>query len=176
MDLTSVILVLAIATLIAAFGTLRAAVQAGRQVRETEISRKLERAPYLTFQSAGGDQAAGSLVQYGAEVSNIGRGPAINCLYVRRMSPDVWCASASFDLGGGDSAEFLARQQTQTMPRFMNDGGSGRSVALCQDQFGTCHMFDPPRPPQMSYSSKRQPPWAQWYREQIKQTSIRLSS
>jgi hypothetical protein len=38
---------------------------------------------------------------------------------------------------------------------------------FCQDQTGTCHLFEPPHEPQVSPGVVGAPPWADWYRVQI---------
>jgi hypothetical protein len=146
--------------------------QAERQVTEMETSRKLEWAPYLTFQPAdGGDNLAGGFVHYNATVINIGRGPAINCILVRLISKErsTWCVSSMFDLGHGDKEKFTAHAQTSALPKFLEDKPGGSTWLFCEDQFGTCHVFNPPkRPLTWSNAAAEAPDWAGWYQTQIR--------
>jgi hypothetical protein len=168
MDLAFVTLLLFYATLFVALITFFVAVGGIWSARELQASRKLEWAPYLTFQPNPGDEGQGGFIFYTAKVTNIGRGPAINCVVARRMTPDLWQASAMFDLGGGEGHVTQARQQTDPMPEFLAQGGNARTVLFCQDQFGSWRMFDPPKPPKVSRRSWfRRQGWAKWYRSQI---------
>jgi hypothetical protein len=160
MNLVGATFLIAIVTLFVAIGGLWSA-------RELQKSRKLEWAPYLTFQPSPGDAPQGGFTHFTAKVTNIGRGPAINCTLARRLTPNVWQQSAMFDLGNGEAHTAPAPQQVGAMPDFLAKGGNARTVLMCQDQFGSCHMFDPPRPPGVSRWAFRQKPWAKWYRAQI---------
>jgi hypothetical protein len=182
MDLTGIATVaLALVTLVVAVATLVTArqtkdladytknlgVQAERQVREMEISRKLEWAPYLTFEH-GADRPAGGFEHYVATVVNIGRGPAINCLLARYLIKGKWCLSGNFEVGGGQrTGEVVALGQTDPEPTFLGQVGSGRTVMFCQDQFGDSHMFDPFRPAQSCAAAGGQTDWAEWYRARL---------
>src|SRR5438105_15181602 len=137
--------IVALATLVVAYQTKRLAkstsdlgTQAQRQVTEMETSRKLEWAPYLTFQPADRGDVLVGFVHYTATVTNIGRGPAINCLLVRLISKErsTWCVSSMFDLGHGDEAKFVAHAQTAALPRFIEDKPGGGTWLFCEDQFG----------------------------------------
>ena len=72
-----------------------------------ELARKLEWAPCLTYQpSDGGDSLVG-FVHYTATVTNIGRGPALDCFFIRVLgSTGKWCLSTRFDLGYGQNEKF----------------------------------------------------------------------
>lgn len=69
----------------------RASVQqaeaAVRMLREVQVDRELGNAPYLTFRFVSGFQGAGEPVGSKVDIENIGRGPALNCLYCARA---VW--------------------------------------------------------------------------------------
>jgi hypothetical protein len=170
--------IVALATLVVAYQTKRLAkstsdlgTQAQRQVTEMETSRKLEWAPYLTFQPAdGGDNLAGGFVHYKATVTNIGRGPATNCILVRLISTErsTWCMSSMFDLGHGDKEKFFAPAQTAALPKFLVDKPGGNTWLFCEDQFGTHHMYSPPAPPETSKVGAEALEWADWYKEQIR--------
>lgn len=94
------------------------ATQATLQVAEMELSRGLEWAPYLAVQPGAKEEAAAhDLVHFKATVTNIGRGPAINCLLVRFVHDQRWCASGNFELGGGQSAEDMLAHAQVDPPR-----------------------------------------------------------
>lgn len=144
---------------------------AERQVTEMETSRKLEWAPYLTFQpTEGGDNLVGGLAHYTATVTNIGRGAAINCVLLRLISSEksIWCMSSMFDLGQGDKERFFAPAQTTALPKFLEAKPGGSTWLLCEDQFGNDHMFNPPIPPETTSAGADASQWANWYRGQIK--------
>lgn len=135
-------------------------------VEEVRTDRELNYRPYLSF-NAGMDHPAGGLVHYQATVINVGRGPAINCLLARFMIREIWCLSANFELGSNQSLDTFAPAQVDPPPAFLGQIGAGRTVMFCQDQFGACHMFDPPRAAQVSAMAEGAPEWAAWYRERI---------
>jgi hypothetical protein len=169
-----VTVIVALATLVVAFQTRNLAgatvalgTNAERQVAEMELARRLEWTPYLTFQPTGGDQLAGGYVHYKAMATNIGRGPAINCIFLRVMGEFAWCLSSMFDLGYGQHDEFTANAQATPKPPFLGQEAGFSTLMFCQDQTGTCHLFDPPHEPQTSPAVEGAPPWADWYREQI---------
>jgi hypothetical protein len=183
MDLTGIATVaLALVTLVVAVATLVTArqtkdladytknlgVQAERQVREMETSRKLEWAPYLSFEQ-GGDNISGELTHYAAIVLNIGRGPAINCLLARYLTSRMWCVSGNFEVGGGQRTtdKVVAMSQTDPVPAFLSQMGAGRTVMFCLDQFDSSHMFDPSRRAHSWPTDGVQPEWAKWYQARL---------
>lgn len=145
------------------------ATQATLQVAEMELSRRLEWAPHLAVQPGGQEEpGGGDLVHFKATVTNIGRGPGINCLLVRFINVDHWCASGNFELGGGQSAQdMLAHGQDEPPPPFLANIGALRTVMFCRDQFGAFHMFDPPRPALVWRTGDAETDWATWYRAQV---------
>jgi hypothetical protein len=160
MNLVGATFAVACVTLVVAVGSLWSA-------RELWKSRQLDWAPYLTFQLSPGDEPQGGYTHFTAKVTNIGRGRAINCTLARRFTPNVWQQSGMFDLGNGEAHVAPSPQQNGAMPEFLAQGGNARTLLMCQDLSGTCHMFDPPRPPGISRWAFRQPAWAKWYRAQI---------
>jgi hypothetical protein len=76
----------------------------------------------LTFQPSGGDHLAGEFVHYKATATNIGRGPAINCIFIRVMGGVAWCLSSMYDLGYGQHDEFTAYAQATPKPAFLVQG------------------------------------------------------
>jgi hypothetical protein len=165
-DLTGATLLLVLATIFLAVITSLVALGGIWSAAELQAARKLDWAPYLTF-GGPSEEPHGQYLHYVATVKNIGRGPAINCIVTRRSTAEVWHQSATFDLGGGDKDRATAPQQEGGMPDFLTKLGNGRTVLLCTDQFGRCHMFDLPRARQVSRWWLRQD-WAKWYRSQIK--------
>ncbi|MGA7911389.1 MAG: hypothetical protein WCC30_07565 [Candidatus Dormiibacterota bacterium] len=171
-----VTVLVALATLVVAFQTRKLAgatvtlgTHAERQLAEMELSRKLDWAPCLTYQpSHGGDSLVGGF-SYTATVTNIGRGPALDCFFIRVLaSTGKWAQSTQFDLGSGQQLEFTAREQPVPPPAFFGKEPGITTVLFCHEPSGACHVFglaDGRR--QVSSSAADAPPWAVWYREQI---------
>jgi len=160
--------IVALTTLVVAFQTKRLATQADRQVTEMETARRLEWTPYLTYQpSSGGDSLVG-YAHYTATITNIGRGPAFDCFFIRLMgSTGPWCKSTHFDLGYNQKEEFNAPGQSGPRPDFLSKETGVTTVLFCQEQSGTCHMFGFGDRPRVSASPADAPPWAEWYRKEI---------
>jgi hypothetical protein len=170
-----VTVLVALATLVVAFQTKKLAgatvtlgTYAERQLAEMELVRKLEWAPCLTYQpSDGGDSLVG-YVHYTATVTNIGRGPALDCFFIRVLGPaGKWCQSSRFDLGYGQKEKFTANEQPTPKPDFLSRETGMTTVLFCHEQSGACHMFGLADGRQVSSSAADAPPWAVWYREQI---------
>ncbi len=170
-----VTVLVALATLVVAFQTKKLAgatvnlgTYAERQLAEMELARKLEWVPCLTYQpSDGGDSLVG-FVHYTATVTNIGRGPALDCLFIRVLgATGKWCESSRFDLGYGQERKFTANEQPTPKPDFLSQETGITTVLFCHEQSGVCHMFGLAGGRQVSSSAADGPPWAVWYREHI---------
>lgn len=143
------------------------AAQAALQVAGMQTAHRLEVAPYLTFQPEPGDQVAGGWVHYTARITNVGRGPGINCILVRFLQGQQWSVSANFELGPGQSFVTTANAQQDGPPDFVTGQGAGRSLLFCLDQFGGAWLFDPPRPVKTWSQGGEVEEWLGWYQAQI---------
>jgi hypothetical protein len=109
-------------------------------------------------------------------VSNIGRGPALNCMYVRDSRGDrrEFARTGVFNLAAGHVIQVPAQEFDDLDQRLFASEGQPREALLCQDQFGNTFRFTPglARPDVFSRSESGQPvsgtpPWAMAFMQVI---------
>src|ERR1700694_265913 len=118
-------------------------------LREIRRSRELDWRPFLVRVDLG--ETSGNRVTRNVTIQNIGRGPALNCLYVREEeTPEgrLFLKSDPINLAsGGETFAVEAREQGQAAyPALFQRNEFPRELLLCQDQFGSRYRFTPGYP------------------------------
>jgi hypothetical protein len=119
---------------------------AARSIRELQISRELDWRPFVVRFEGSSHIVKGKFLR-DVTIQNIGRGPAINCLYLRSEdSPDgsIFLRTDSLNLAPGPAVELSAEQVEEDHPKlFFDQAESPRELLVCHDQFGNFLCFLP---------------------------------
>jgi len=81
------------------------------------------------------------------QFTNIGRGPALNCIYVREGAADKpeYLRTGLFNLAAGQQTAVPAEQNDLLVPQVFAATDLPREALFCQDQFGNSFRFTPGR-------------------------------
>lgn len=118
-------------------------------VREMRTSRHLEFRPLLIRQDLRDIRTSppDSLETRIYEMKNIGRGPALNCMFLREhQTPTgrIYQRAGPVDLAPGADVRLPAEPVRSAAPQSLLHGGDRLDeVLLCQDQFNNVLMFHP---------------------------------
>jgi len=119
---------------------------AARSIREIQIDRELDWRPFVVRTEGDGRIVKGKLVR-DITIQNIGRGPAINALYLRQeASPNgaVFLRTGILNLAVGLAVAVPAEQADEDHPKlFFGQTDSPRELLVCHDQFGNYLCFLP---------------------------------
>jgi hypothetical protein len=119
---------------------------AARSIRELQISRELDWRPFMVRFEGSGRFVKGKY-RRDMTIQNIGRGPAINCLYLREeYSPDgrIFLRTDPLNLAPGPLIEVPAEQVEEDHPQlFFAQAESPQELIVCHDQFGNFLSFLP---------------------------------
>ena len=119
---------------------------AARSIRELQIGRELDWRPFMVRFEGSGHIVKGKF-RRDITIQNIGRGPAINCLYMRQEDSPAGSAflrSAPLNLAPGPAVEVSAEQVEEEHPKlFFDQAESPRELLVCHDQFGNFLCFLP---------------------------------
>jgi hypothetical protein len=104
-------------------------------VEEVRRDRELAYMPYLTFRPWPMNVAV-------LEVTNIGRGPAVDCRACRADSQTDWTLTGPFALGAGESIRLFRGGMQMTPPAGIFPAVPHADVLFCRDQLGAVYRFD----------------------------------
>lgn len=118
-------------------------------IREAQMDRELAWSPFLVVAEIVTATSSADSYSQSIRVSNVGRGQALDCVYVARLPSDVskWCYWRGMGLGGGQSTEEVPAGPGKTYPLEVFDWSPGdagpafHAVLLCRDVFGNYLRF-----------------------------------
>jgi hypothetical protein len=162
--------------------TERSAAAAAATVVEIQRDRELEHSPYLDWSVKTGRDVEHATSFGNAQVSNKGRGLAINCLFcygwaipVGAVTTPVTITTDLFDLKPDETKGATMRERSGT--QLTNEmagaevGEYGAGAAFCQDLLGNHYRFVPSKPTPDVHrraTDKAEPRWMIFYRDQFK--------
>ncbi len=121
---------------------------AEKTLKELQDSRHLEFRPFLICEDqALNELTPDGLVRTQIEIRNVGRGPAINCMYLGEYQTDsgrIYRRSAPIDLAPGGFQQVAAEPVKSPAPQSLLGGKSHLDeILVCQDQFNNVVRFHP---------------------------------
>ena len=136
---------------------------------ESRLQRDLAWQPLLKAEVQSG-LASGDKITLTVKLTNIGRGPALDCVYVARDESNRWCRTFPGHLGADEPVVSRADSGTGEPPWEVlapladSDDQTARlmSVLVCSDQFGNRFRFVGPRTEVSRLADTDKPPWATW--------------
>ena len=151
-------------------------------LEELRRSRELDAQPLIVRQETGARTVGGRAVR-DIDVTNIGRGPALNCVYVRESAAirREIVRTGAFSLAAGHHIPLPAEQIDSDLDSATSLFASDdlpREVLVCQDQFGNAFRFTPgfPKPDviyrrDLDQPHRAVPQWATVYSSLVAQRS-----
>ncbi len=134
------------ATLEQATATKEQAKAATDTLAELKRTRELDWRPHLVWKDLGGSSTP-DRIERKLHVQNLGRGPAINAIYLREEEPSGkrhFIASDPFDLAAGAAEAVTAVTQPKPAhPGQFTRNTLPREEMVCMDQFYTWYRFWP---------------------------------
>ena len=134
------------ATLDQATATKEQAQIANDTLQELRHSRELEWRPILVGTELQGGVAQGKAFR-DLNLRNIGRGPALNSLFLREeagIDGNRFLSCGPLNLGAGEGADVRALEQAEPPhPALFHRNEFPRELLICQDQFGNSFRFVP---------------------------------
>jgi hypothetical protein len=119
---------------------------ANESLRELRYSRELEWRPILVKLSGKGGISHGRSFR-DADIRNLGRGPAINALYLREeegIGSSRFLRAGPQDIAAGEEPKVRAEEQNEPPhPLLFHRHEMPRELLICQDQFGNSFRFVP---------------------------------
>lgn len=134
------------ATLEQATATKESAKAATETLAELRRTRELDWRPHLVWKYLGGSSSADQ-VQRQMHIQNLGRGPAINAIYLREeeiSGKRHFMATERLDLAAGAADTFTAATLSkEPHPELFTRESLPRELMICMDQFYTWYRFWP---------------------------------
>lgn len=146
----------------------------GRQsLEELRRNREMDAQPIVVRLEMATHSVQGKTVR-DMQFTNIGRGPALNCIYLREGAGDKseYMRTGLFNLAAGQQIAVPAEQHDLLVTQLFAATDLPREALFCQDQFGNSFRFTPGRArpdlhrwSESDFGSETEPGWVHAFNE-----------